>query len=748
MKWMAIVILLAAGCKPQHSHVEAEGFFCPMHPTVESITPGVCPVCNMELVPKKSSGAAEPLSASEQLSAMHPSQKILGTVKTIRGEYTEKNQVIRANGVIAIDNRSVRTVSTRFSGRLEEVRATALYQPVQRGQVLATIFSPELLEAQRNYLEALQNPTALNAGHFNSRLTLLGLSAELIQKIRQTNQAMEKIPVLSPVDGFLIEAQTMEKDAAPQKGSSMMENNSPEKITPSSDSFIKSGDYVTAGQTLFFILEKNQLQLEINIRESDILKVKPGQLVIGNAANGKKITGAIRLVEPGGNASESFRKARVSVNESGLTIGMPVEAIIETGSEEGLWLPSTAVLDLGDKSMVFVKNENYFIPKEIITGNKQSGKIRILKGLATADEVAEVAGLLTDSDAFVSDINLEISGSSANGSENKSKSAPKSTLMMDERSIQLAGIKTSPAVTTLVSQKIQLNGKVMADPETRKVISSRIPGRIEELLVRETGRLVTAGQIVAQIHSPEILTILSELKLSIKNGTEGKNLADASRKKLLRYNFDEAQINEWIQSTDLPETIAIRSQVSGTVAEINVRPGKSISEGSPLITLENLSTLWVEAEVYPGEESLIKSGTKTMITIPGSGIPPAPGMTEQILPSYQEGTQLMIARIRIKNQQGFYRPGQTARILVESPRQPSIVIPASAVLSSSKGTSAFIQSGTNAFEKRMIRTGIHENGKIAIIEGISAGEQVVTNGGYLLESQLKLRPGKKEHEHH
>lgn len=718
-----------------------------MHPSVESAAPGVCPVCNMELVPKRSLGSAEALSGAEQLAAANPVEIILGQVKTIKGEYTGRNELIKANGVITYDPRAIRTISTRISGRVENAIAAALFQPVKKGQVLAAIYSPELLEAQRNFLEAKKHKNNDFIESAKSRLSLLGLPADLLIQIERSGIPVETIPVVSPVDGYLINDPSMSSEVKKKSKEGMMAVEKSEESNKASAISIRNGDYVTNQQPLFYLLEKNRFQLEINIRENDGNKIKVGQSLSGITANGIKINGVINLIEPAGREDDLFQKARVYLTNTGLIIGTTVLAEIETVSEEGLWLTSSAVMDLGKKKIVFLKKENQFIPIEVITGNKSNGKIRILKGLTTSDEVSETAGFMVDSDALIT-TELSVDQNILSGSSHKQPgNASKDALMMDERSVQLAGIKTAPAVKSEISHRIQLNGKIVTDPETRSIISSRIPGRIESMVIREIGKPVTSGMTIANVHSPEIMTIISDLKMSVNQGEKGSSLATASRKKLLRYGFEDNQIAQWLKEEEIPVTIAIRAEVNGSVTNVNAQPGTDISEGSSLLTVENLSTLWVEAEVYPGEENFIQPGANVKVTVPGTDLV-INGVNEQILPSYKEGTQLMIARVRIDNQQKLFRPGQVARIEINSPRKTEIAVPVTAVIYSSAGTIVFVQSAINTFEKRTISTGIQENGLVAVTEGLMPGELVVTEGAYLLESQVKLRPGKSGHDHH
>ena len=741
---LAAVVMLAVACKPSNQQAEADSYFCPMHPTVESMTPGVCPVCNMELVSRSASGSDEALTAEELEAAISPSEQIAGTTAAIRGEYTEKNRIVRANGVVSYDTRSVRTVTTRVAGRIESVERTAPFQQVNKGQILATIFSAELQEAQRSFLQTLSDSTPDLIEASRNRLILLGLTAEMVRDLEKNKTPYRTLSITSPVSGFLITESADKQESGGSTSSGMMNEQRASTKSSANTSSLKKGDYAATGRVLFTVLEKGRFQLDMSIRDADIIYVKPGQPVTAVTAAGKKVSGTISLVESVGRENGNFRLARVYIADETLTIGMPVNAEIETGTEEGLWLPESAVMETGTGSIVFVKKEKYFLPKVVVTGNRSNGKLRVIKGLATSDEVAETAGLLVDSDAIVRMKMTEEPAVSFVEQKTDSESSA-DALMLDDRSIALAGIKTAPAVVQLISSQLQLNGKVVTSPEQRSLISARFPGRIESLNIRETGKFIRAGTVIAEIHSPEILTIISELRLTAGRENKNEKTMAENRLKLQQYGFEKYEIDGWISAAVMPQNITIKSAFSGTVTEVNASPGKMVDEGSPLITIENLENIRVEAEVYPGSEELIRQGSRVQVTLPGTGMTAVTGITEQILPSYGEGRQSLTARIRISNTGGNFRPGQSVRITAESRKYEAVVVPSEAIIETENIKMIFLRTGLNSFEARSVTTGISQHGYTEITEGIPEGVQVVTSGAYLLSGQLKLRPAGTSH---
>ncbi|MFZ9505194.1 MAG: efflux RND transporter periplasmic adaptor subunit, partial [Cyclobacteriaceae bacterium] len=402
------VLLLVAGCTKEKATSESGGYYCPMHPTVESATVVVCPVCNMELVAKNSQGSGEPLTADERSATESPTQRIFAQVKTIRGTYSAHDHILKAEGIVNYDTRSIRTVTTRLSGRIETLHAAAGFTRVKKGQVLATIYSQEALEAQRNFIESSKDPGSVVVVSAQQRLTILGFSDELISKIK-TGSILTTIPVVSRVDGYLLagipQAQPVREaersmNSARQK-TDMMSGSTSESKSITAGNTLRKGDFVSAGQDLFYLTEGHRVRLDLSIKESEFELLKPGQSIRGTTKNGDSFSGSIFLIEPDGSEQNAFRKARVYLNAFGLTIGSLVSVEISAGAEEGLWLPASSVLNLGTRSVVFLKNEDHFIPTAVITGAKVNDKVRIYKGLSSSDEVAAQATMLADSDRLI-----------------------------------------------------------------------------------------------------------------------------------------------------------------------------------------------------------------------------------------------------------------------------------------------------------------------------------------------------------
>ena len=155
---LILLMLIAIACSPKDStHDHTDTYTCPMHPTVVSDRPGVCPVCAMDLVRKGRPG--EEVKITEDLAKLikSPNEVVLASIKTAKAEYKSMEVILTIQGVVTYDTRNIYTIPARVGGRLEKVFLKYNYQRVRKGQKVAKIYSTELVNAQREFLYLLKN---------------------------------------------------------------------------------------------------------------------------------------------------------------------------------------------------------------------------------------------------------------------------------------------------------------------------------------------------------------------------------------------------------------------------------------------------------------------------------------------------------------------------------------------------------------------------------------------------------------
>lgn len=328
------------------------------------------------------------------------------------------------------------------------------------------------------------------------------------------------------------------------------------------------------------------------------------------------------------------------------------------------------------------------------------------------------------------------------------KNNKEASLTLGERQIALANITTMEVGMGTLSDFKQLNGRLAIDPEQTTVVSSRVPGRIEVLYVKETGVKVNKGQPLYQIYSEQLNALQQEYLLAVAqvkqfpDDARFQQIEKAAHQKLVLYDQSEAQITQLLRSGKVNPYMTYTATASGVVAELSVTEGQYVTEGGMVMRLEAYDQLWVEADVYPAEASLVHVGQSVKVLVPGWETT-SPLMTVQFInPALQGGSQLMQLRGTVNNPDNRWQPGQQVNVLLPVKSKDDLIqLPVDAVIRNGKGAHVWIETGKGKYEPRLVRTGIENFDAVEITDGVDEGDKVVVTGAYLLYSEYMLKKG-------
>lgn len=400
---LLLVVAFFTACKNSGKHDGAEKkqkiYTCPMHPQIIKNVPSTCPVCGMDLVEKRDEGAA--IQNDTLMILLKPANEfVVSQIKTVRPLQKEIPVNVDASGTIGYDTRELNVVSAWVSGRIEKLYVKYRYQPVSKGQKLMDIYSEELVTEQENYIYLLNN----DAGNLSlikaaeSRLSLLGFSSEQIKEIRRMKKPFQSVTIYSPYAGHL-HALAGSKNVKDMSSSQGMQEPSSQELT------VKEGMYVERGQSIFNIYNSSEVWASLTIYPEGIGLVKTGQKVVLflNAEDDVKLEARIDFIEPIIAGEQTTMRARVYLNNvnNELKIGTIVKAKIEAGVKKGNFIPSTAIVSLGNRDIVFVKEKAIFKSRHVLTGIKTDQYTEIISGISGEESIAENAQLLMDSESFI-----------------------------------------------------------------------------------------------------------------------------------------------------------------------------------------------------------------------------------------------------------------------------------------------------------------------------------------------------------
>jgi Cu(I)/Ag(I) efflux system membrane fusion protein len=391
--------LLPIACKPSESiatasdttvEKAADVYICPMHPTVVSPTPGSCPICGMALVKREPAApAASTASGDLQAIALSPEQRVTANVRTVKVVLDTHTGELVTTGRVTFDERRLAQITSYSAGRIEKLYANFTGDTVRRGEVVATIYSPDLFATQQEYLLALQNRERMRRAGFDNarnasedlvestrrRLSLMGMSASQITQLERSGKPIFATNVVAPVSGIVTRKLAVDQQ------------------------------YVAQGQPLLEVADLSRVWVEADVYEQQLPDVKLGQVVeiTSPAVPGTTLRGTVGFIQPVLTGATRTARVRIELPNPSLTLkpDMYVNVrIIGEPAPPHIMVPATAVLDRGQKKFVWVETtQGSFEPREVQTGQRHGEAVVIVSGIAAGDSVVVEGGFLLDSEA-------------------------------------------------------------------------------------------------------------------------------------------------------------------------------------------------------------------------------------------------------------------------------------------------------------------------------------------------------------
>lgn len=315
-----------------------------------------------------------------------------------------------------------------------------------------------------------------------------------------------------------------------------------------------------------------------------------------------------------------------------------------------------------------------------------------------------------------------------------------SVVSLAPASAAVIGVQTSEARTAALTRTLRVTG-VLDDDETRhRVLVARAPGRIEQLHVNQVGAEVAAGEPLVTLYSPEVLSAQRTYVERLKAGPSGFTASEqaAARERLLILGLTEEAVQR-LEATLKPEAaVTVHAPFAGTIVARNAYPGQYVGTDSPLFEIGDLSTLWFIFDAYEADLAWLRPGLPVEVTTASR---PGETFTAPIAfidPNLDETTRTARVRVVLDNAERKLLHRQTATGRVRIASEETLVVPRSALLHTRAEPLVYVDKGGGAYEPRPVRTGRAGDADIEIVDGLRAGEKVVTQGALLLDGQAQL----------
>lgn len=333
------------------------------------------------------------------------------------------------------------------------------------------------------------------------------------------------------------------------------------------------------------------------------------------------------------------------------------------------------------------------------------------------------------------------------------ESATGTVISIDPVTVQNMGISTAKVEQKALHKNLRAVGLVAYDEARQYSINSKISGWVEGLTVKETGRFVKKGSPILSIYSPDLVSAQKEYLLALNNNqalaqsdfpqiAEGaERLLEASRSRLKYWDISESQISELTKTGKVSKTMTLYSPYNGIVTMKLINEGMFINAGMELFKLSDISNIWVFADIYEYELPWVKEGQVAMVDFPNADIKGLTGKVSFVYPFVDPKTRTVKVRLEFKNPDYHLKPDSYVNVRLNTqPIKDALVVPRNAVLYSGDKRTVFVSLGNGKFEPRQVKIGVEgDQGLVQIVQGLFAGEEVVTSAQFMLDSESQLR---------
>ncbi|MBS4012414.1 MAG: efflux RND transporter periplasmic adaptor subunit [Bacteroidetes bacterium] len=345
---------------------------CTMHPQVISDKAGQCPICGMDLVKQITD---DHQNHEDNLSTIKltSNEFVLANVSTMRIEKKEIKKQISVYSYMEIPDQNRKVIAAKFNGRIEKLYIDKTGDIIKKGQALFDVYSPDLVQAQNEYLIALNSSQNL-LKYAKNKLQIYGMTAEQINELEKTKEIKMTVTFYSTFGGTVIEKKVQE------------------------------GMYFNEGQSLYEVADLTTLWNIGEIYENDL-----NILYVGNKVNlvfqsypDEIFVGKVSFIYPVVNPQTRTVKVRSDFSniDGKLKPQMYALAFIERSFGDGLLVPADAILFMGKRDVVWLKvGDGMFEPRDVTVGMKIGDKYQILSGINVGDEIAMTGGFLIDSES-------------------------------------------------------------------------------------------------------------------------------------------------------------------------------------------------------------------------------------------------------------------------------------------------------------------------------------------------------------
>ncbi|SCW91075.1 membrane fusion protein, Cu(I)/Ag(I) efflux system [Sphingobium faniae] len=333
-------------------------------------------------------------------------------------------------------------------------------------------------------------------------------------------------------------------------------------------------------------------------------------------------------------------------------------------------------------------------------------------------------------------------GQSASGTtEATSTAAARAPVELTAKQVDMLGVQMEAAEVRKLEETVPGVATAVIDESRIVEVHPRVSGWLEQLYVRTTGQNVRAGQALGAVFSQELYASQLEYLAALRraNTAPASVVVAAGRTRLKVLGMGDAEIRQIERTRQANRLVSIVAPRSGFVLDRGATQGITVDPSTNILSIADVTQLWIIVEVAEAGAGRIQVGSPTSLTFPLSGRPPFIAQVEFIYPMLTERTRSIRVRMSVPNIGGALRPGMYGSAQISAAPRNALTIGRDAVVDTGISQHVFIRNGNNRFEPRTIKLGAKVGDRVEVLNGLAAGDHVVSAGVFLIDSESRLR---------
>lgn len=300
------------------------------------------------------------------------------------------------------------------------------------------------------------------------------------------------------------------------------------------------------------------------------------------------------------------------------------------------------------------------------------------------------------------------------------------------------GVRTEIVKKNKLWRRIDTVGYVDFDENKISHLHLRTKGWIEKLYVKSEGQRVTKGQLLFEVYAPELVNAQEEYLQALRSNHRG--LTAASRERLIALGISDSQIKTLNKTRKVRQYVKVFAKQDGIIAKLNIREGMFVLPQKQVMSLADLSSVWLLAEVFESQADWVKVGQSAEVKL--SYLPGRvwEGEVEYIYPSLDPETRTLKVRLHFENKDESLKPNMFAKVnIYGGAKREVLIIPREALIRTGNNERVILSIGRGRFQSREVTAGIESGEFIEIVKGLSEGDNIVTSGQFLIDSEASLK---------